>query len=102
LYDQHLSNIIFSIKHTDKVKDSPAQVEIHNTVLELYLSNDMNFPSISQTSNKGDFNLEAAGMSRAESSGKFAANRKDSAKEKDSLERRDKGLRWLKIKCMAI
>jgi hypothetical protein len=28
-------------------------------------------------------------MSRAESNGKFAADRKDSAKEKDSLERRD-------------
>jgi hypothetical protein len=49
-----------------------------NTVLELYLSNDMNFPS------------------RAESNGKFAADRKDSAKEKDSLVRRDKELRLLK------
>ncbi|KAE8010746.1 hypothetical protein FH972_007084 [Carpinus fangiana] len=86
----------FLEKYTDKVKDSPAQVEIHNTVLELYLSNDMNFPSISQTSNNGDINLGAAGMSRAESNGKFAADRKDSAKEKDSLERRVKGLRLLK------
>ncbi|XP_059436524.1 vacuolar protein-sorting-associated protein 11 homolog [Corylus avellana] len=69
----------FLEKYTDKVKDSPAQVEIHNTVLELYLSNDMNFPSISQASNNGDLNLGAAGMSRAEPNGKFAADRKDSA-----------------------
>ncbi|CBI28415.3 unnamed protein product, partial [Vitis vinifera] len=37
----------FLEKYTNKVKDSPAQVEIHNTLLELYLSNDLNFPSIS-------------------------------------------------------
>ncbi|GFZ05247.1 vacuolar protein sorting 11 [Actinidia rufa] len=38
----------FLEKYTNKVKDSLAQVEIHNTLLELYLSDDLTFPSISQ------------------------------------------------------
>nr|KYP65778.1 Vacuolar protein sorting-associated protein 11 isogeny [Cajanus cajan] len=36
----------FLEKYTNKVKDSPAQVEIHNTLLELYISNELNFPSM--------------------------------------------------------
>ena len=38
----------FLEKYTNKVKDSPAQVEIHNTLLELYISNELNFPSMSR------------------------------------------------------
>lgn len=78
----------FLEKYTTKVKDSPAQVEIHNTLLELYLSNDLNFPSISQANNNEDLNLRAVG--------KLVADGKDSTKETDCLERRDKGLRLLK------
>lgn len=86
----------FLEKYTNKVKDSPAQVEIHNTLLELYLSNDLNFPSISQDNSNGDLYLGAAGMSRSESNGKYVTNRKDSDKDKGFLGRRDKGLHLLK------
>jgi hypothetical protein len=44
----------FLEKYTNEVKDSPPQVEIHNTLLELYLSNDLNFSSITQTNSNGD------------------------------------------------
>ncbi|XP_010532982.1 PREDICTED: vacuolar protein-sorting-associated protein 11 homolog [Tarenaya hassleriana] len=49
----------FLERYIDKVKDSPAQVEIHNTLLELYLSKDLNFPSISQAENTLDRDLKA-------------------------------------------
>ncbi|KAK6919237.1 Clathrin, heavy chain/VPS, 7-fold repeat [Dillenia turbinata] len=89
-------------KYTEKVKDSPAQVEINNTLLELYLSNDLNFPSMSQTNSNGDFDLTAirpsgvAVMSMVESNGKSTVDLKDSKKEKDRLERCQKGLELLK------
>lgn len=86
----------FLERYTNKVKDSPAQVEIHNTLLELYLSNDMNFPSILQANYVEDCNLGVTGISRAESNGKYVADPKDSVKEKDCLERREKGLHLLK------
>ncbi|PPS10948.1 hypothetical protein GOBAR_AA09695 [Gossypium barbadense] len=82
----------FLEKYADKVKDSPAQVEIHNTLLELYLSIDLNFPSISQVNNGTDFNIKA----RTVSNGKLAVDGKNSSIEKDMLERREKGLRLLK------
>lgn len=89
----------FLEKYTNKVKDSPAQVEIHNTLLELYLSNDLNFPSISQAQNGVALGLKArsgaVAMSKEESNG-IAANNKDSYKEKDQLERLQKGLHLLK------
>ncbi|KAF8380784.1 hypothetical protein HHK36_028278 [Tetracentron sinense] len=91
----------FLEKYTMKVKDSPAQVEIHNTLLELYLSNDLNFSSISQVNAGGDPNLRSrsptgvATMSRAESKEKLITNGKDSKKEYDRLERLEKGLRLL-------
>ncbi|KAJ0054325.1 hypothetical protein Pint_01859 [Pistacia integerrima] len=95
-----LSLMDFLEKYTNKVKDSPAQVEIHNTLLELYLSNDLNFPSISQVRNGVDLSLEARSgpsvASKAESNGKLTADRKDIYKEKDRLERREKGLKLLK------
>ncbi|KAK2995647.1 hypothetical protein RJ640_013604 [Escallonia rubra] len=92
----------FLEKYTNKVKDSPAQVEIHNTLLELYLSSDLNFPSISQfsTAESDNFRVEkpsgAAVMSRAGSNGKFVAERKDLNKEKARQERFQKGLHLLK------
>lgn len=89
----------FLEKYTNRVKDSPAQVEIHNTLLELYLSNDLNFPSISQANNGMDLNPRGRSglpvMSRAESNGKVISC-KDSTMEKDRLERHKKGLNLLK------
>lgn len=72
----------FLEKYTNKVKDSPAQVEIHNTLLELYLSIDLNFPSISQASNGLDAKIGIT------SNGKLTSGYEDS----DCLERREKGL----------
>ncbi|XVE78322.1 hypothetical protein DITRI_Ditri13aG0135400 [Diplodiscus trichospermus] len=87
----------FLEKYANKVKDSPAQVEIHNTLLELYLSIDLNFPSISQANDGIDFNRPAAPvMSRAMSNGKLVVNDKNSYIENETLERREKGLRLLK------
>lgn len=86
----------FLEKYTNKVKDSPAQVEIHNTLLELYLSNDLNFPSISQANNGFMAKAEAPVLSRAEANGKVIGDGKGSTKEKDHLERHKKGLQLLK------
>lgn len=87
----------FLEKYTNKVKDSPAQVEIHNTLLELCLSNDLNFPSISQANNGVDLRLMAGpGMPKVESNGKLTSNGKDLNKERDRFERREKGLCLLK------
>ncbi|XP_059661201.1 vacuolar protein-sorting-associated protein 11 homolog [Cornus florida] len=92
----------FLEKYTNKVKDSPAQVEIHNTLLELYLSDDLNFPSISLVESGGDRDLRAERtsgetvMAKAESNGKSISDRKDLNKEKDRQERLQKGLRLLK------
>ncbi|KAF3443276.1 hypothetical protein FNV43_RR12958 [Rhamnella rubrinervis] len=88
----------FLEKYTNKVKDSPAQVEIHNTLLELYLSNDLNFPSFSQANNGVDLNPRGRSgtpVIRAVSNGKVISN-KNSTKEKDHLERHKKGLNLLK------
>lgn len=41
------------------MKDSPAQLEIHNTLLEIYLSNDLNFPPSSQVDVGENGNLRA-------------------------------------------
>lgn len=92
----------FLEKYTNKVKDSPAQVEIHNTLLELYLSNDLNFPSISLSDTVGDLNLKTrrpsgeAMMSKVESNGKVSGDCNDLTKEKGRLERLEKGLQLLK------
>ncbi|KAG8642183.1 vacuolar protein-sorting-associated protein 11 homolog [Manihot esculenta] len=90
----------FLEKYTDHVKDSPAQVEIHNTLLELYLSNDLNFPSISQVCNDIDLSLRGKSgvprKSKAQSNGKLVGNSKDTYKEKECKRRREKGLCLLK------
>ncbi|KAK6155310.1 hypothetical protein DH2020_009558 [Rehmannia glutinosa] len=90
----------FLEKYTNKVKDSPAQVEIHNTLLELYLSHDVDFPSLSQTGNIENGELgtgrgsRAAAMLRAESNGKIISDA--AIEEKDRQKRRQKGLLLLK------
>ncbi|KAJ0982180.1 hypothetical protein J5N97_010435 [Dioscorea zingiberensis] len=52
-----LSLMDFLEKYTGMVKDSPAQVEIHNTLLELYLSSTLTFPLILQENNSDDHDL---------------------------------------------
>ncbi|KAM7503746.1 hypothetical protein LguiB_002650 [Lonicera macranthoides] len=74
----------FLEKYIDVVKDSPAQVEIHNTLLELYLSNDLNLPSVSLVNTDSNDN------------GNLIAEHKDLTKEKDSQDRLKKGLNLLK------
>ncbi|KAL5798082.1 hypothetical protein ACOSQ2_002902 [Xanthoceras sorbifolium] len=90
----------FLEKYTNKVKDSPAQAEIHNTLLELYLSNDLNFPTIAQANDGVDLSLKARSgavlVSKAESNGKVSADCNDIYKDKGRLERREKGLHLLK------
>ncbi|KAL6960499.1 Vacuolar protein sorting-associated protein 11 [Sarracenia purpurea var. burkii] len=92
----------FLEKYTNKVKDSPAQVEIHNTLLELYLSDDLNFPSISLVNIDDNNNFRgerppvAAVMPTAKSNGKLSADHINLNKEKDHQKRLQKGLQLLK------
>lgn len=88
----------FLEKYTNKVKDSPAQVEINNTLLELYISNELNFPSVSQSNEGADYlNVASEKTSKisAQTNGTIA-DQKSSEKEKGRLERREKGLHMLK------
>ncbi|KAL5134350.1 Vacuolar protein-sorting-associated protein 11 [Glycine soja] len=88
----------FLEKYTNKVKDSPAQVEIHNTLLELYISNELNFPSMSQVNDGGNYLNGASAKTMilsAQSNGNIG-DHKSSEQGKDHLERREKGLRLLK------
>ncbi|CAK8569509.1 unnamed protein product [Lathyrus sativus] len=88
----------FLEKYTNKVKDSPAQVEINNTLLELYISNELTFPSVSQSNEGSDFlNGASEKLSNlsAQTNGTIA-DPKNSEKEKGRLERRKKGLHMLK------
>ncbi|XP_023740105.2 vacuolar protein-sorting-associated protein 11 homolog isoform X1 [Lactuca sativa] len=84
-YPRSLMN--FLEKYITKVKDSPAQVEIHNTLLELYLSSDLNFPSMS---------LENGTTTNG--NGKLVESPKEDTKnmENDHEERLQKGLLLLK------
>ncbi|KAL2932889.1 Vacuolar protein-sorting-associated protein 11-like protein [Bienertia sinuspersici] len=87
----------FLEKYTDKVKDSPAQVEIHNTLLELYLSNELTFPSMSQYSFNGSpddketISPVVAALPKPSSYGKLSLD----DDEKSRAIRREKGLRLL-------
>ncbi|GAB4859345.1 Vacuolar protein sorting-associated protein 11 [Ancistrocladus abbreviatus] len=83
----------FLEKYTDKVKDSPAQVEIHNTLLELYLSNDLAFPSMSQSSS-GDVIGKERTPGPAEMSKSLYG--KLTSVDKDQAIRHQKGLHLLK------
>ncbi|KAM3375257.1 vacuolar protein-sorting-associated protein 11 [Capsicum galapagoense] len=86
----------FLEKYTSKVKDSSAQVEIHNTLLELYLSHDLDFPSISQSNIDESGNDLGHKSSKAVSNGKAISDNKDVNDEKGRQERRQKGLTLLK------
>lgn len=92
----------FLEKYISKVKDSPAQVEIHNTLLELYLSHDLDFPSILLTNNGGHGSMSMGRLagqavnSKGEYDGKTMKDEVDARDEKDRQERRRKGLSLLK------
>ncbi|VVA98335.1 unnamed protein product [Arabis nemorensis] len=101
VFVQHPHSLMdFLERYTEIVKDSPAQAEINNTLLELYLSRDLNFPSISQSENGLDQDFTdlsvAAAMSRADSEKRKNADLKDTV-EKDCMERQQKGLELLKM-----
>jgi vacuolar protein sorting-associated protein 11 len=88
------------------VKDSPAQTEIHNTLLntllELYISNDLSFPSISQeTGVENHTSKETKGKEivngyKAGSREKGILGKEDSKMAKSIAERQRKGLALLK------
>ncbi|KAL6554481.1 Vacuolar protein sorting-associated protein 11 [Orobanche minor] len=76
--------------YTNKVKDSPAQVEIHNTLLELYLSHNLDFPSLSSTGRN-----KTGGLRTDRGSNEKKTN-DDAIEERDLQKRRQKGLLLLK------
>ncbi|KAK7382808.1 hypothetical protein VNO80_01897 [Phaseolus coccineus] len=86
----------FLEKYTNKVNDSPAQVEIHNTLLELYISNELNFPSMSQVNDGGNYLNGVSTKTMSAQSNGSTADQKSSAHGKDLLERHKKGLHLLK------
>lgn len=88
----------FLERYVGKVEDSPAQVEIHNTLLELYISNDLNFPSLSQENGGGDLYLKTRSSLEVAkpSSSAEVKEKKITNKEKGRLERLEKGLHLLK------
>ncbi|KAL9303530.1 hypothetical protein ACSQ67_020793 [Phaseolus vulgaris] len=86
----------FLEKYTNKVNDSPAQVEIHNTLLELYISNELNFPSMSQVNDSGNYLNGVSTKTMSVQSNGSTADHKSSAHGKDCLERHKKGLHLLK------
>lgn len=101
VFVQHPHSLMdFLERYAEIVKDSPAQAEINNTLLELYLSKDLNFPSISLSENGVDQNFTdqsvAAAMSKTGSGKKKIADSNDTI-EKDCVERQQKGLELLKL-----
>ncbi|KAI0497698.1 hypothetical protein KFK09_020931 [Dendrobium nobile] len=92
----------FLEKYVSRVKDSPAQTEINNTLLELYLSNSLSFPSISRENVGDDLNFKANNsweVANGSASGKKTkpfTEGKDVKKENDRQERFQKGLSLLK------
>ncbi|KAK9084651.1 hypothetical protein Sjap_025062 [Stephania japonica] len=100
IFTHHPKSLMdFLEKYASKVKDSPAQVEIHNTLLELYLSIDLNFPSMS-VDNIDELSLESRSLTLDSASGVESNGKLDDGKnmdrEKDRLVRREKGLSLLK------
>ncbi|XP_020589182.1 vacuolar protein-sorting-associated protein 11 homolog [Phalaenopsis equestris] len=92
----------FLEKYVSRVKDSTAQTEINNTLLELYLSNALSFPSISQENLGNDLKFKA-NNSREVTNGfasgkkkKLSAESRDDKLEKDWQGRFQKGLSLLK------
>ncbi|KAJ6840599.1 vacuolar protein-sorting-associated protein 11-like protein [Iris pallida] len=89
----------FLEKYVSRVKDSPAQLEIHNTLLELYLSNNLSFPSITQ---ENDLDVKVSSRETANgfktvSNGTSSVLNKDREKEKDCQESFRKVWHCLKV-----
>ncbi|ONK75987.1 uncharacterized protein A4U43_C03F22650 [Asparagus officinalis] len=95
------SLMLFLENYVTRVKDSPAQLEIHNTLLELYLSNDLSFPSISQENGVDshdayvDSSREVNNGSMKESKKKSGVESQDNEKQRNRQERFQKGLALL-------
>jgi vacuolar protein sorting-associated protein 11 len=87
-YPQYLMELLE--KYIGKVKDSPAQEEIHNTLLELYLSNDFSF--LSMTQENGFSNGHRDSVSKDNSTRESNGTIKDTSR----IERQGKGLNLLK------
>lgn len=81
----------FLEKYVSRVRDSPAQTEINNTLLELYLSNSLSFPSISRENVGDDLKFKVNNSKEVAN-----AESKDVKKENDRQERFRKGLSLLK------
>ncbi|KAG2381091.1 Vacuolar protein-sorting-associated protein [Vigna angularis] len=86
----------FLEKYTNKVNDSPAQVEIHNTLLELYISNELNFPSMSQVNDDGNY-LNGVSAKTMSAQHKKAIILCEMNAFKDGLLRTDKLLRNIRL-----
>lgn len=78
----------FLEKYTCKVRDSSCRVEINNILLELYISNDLNFPSMVRDIGAKDLDLRPNGLDDV-------AN-KQKLMDRDCEQRHDKGLKLLK------
>ncbi|KAM3367069.1 hypothetical protein ACQJBY_015998 [Aegilops geniculata] len=84
------------------VKDSPAQTEIHNTLLELYISKDLSFPSMSQENGFDDHNSkerkgkEITSGYKSGTREKAKLGKEENKTAKDIVDRQRKGLALLK------
>ena len=96
------SLMVFLEKYVNRVKDSPAQLEIHNTLLELYLSNNLSFPTTTQENGVDKHDVytksskEMVNRSILEGKETLTVESQDFEKEKDRQERFQKGLALLK------
>lgn len=98
VFVQHPHSLMdFLERYADIVKDSPAQAEINNTLLELYLSKDLNFPSMSLSENGLDQNLTDQSVAAAMSKTDYGKRKVAVANDKDCVERQQKGLELLKM-----
>ncbi|KAL8135021.1 hypothetical protein AgCh_009886 [Apium graveolens] len=91
-----LSLMDFLEKYANKVKDSPAQIEINNTLLELYLSSDSNFPSPLQVDVQENIDVRAEGSSTDVAPNVISIEEGKDLKRVEECERFQKGLRLLK------
>jgi hypothetical protein len=84
------------------VKDSPAQTEIHNTLLELYISKDLSFPSMSLENGFEDHNIkdrkgkDTANGYKSGTREKAKLGKEDAKMAKDIVDRQRKGLALFK------
>lgn len=92
----------FLEKYVIRVKESPAQLEIHNTLLELYISHNLSFPSISQENGVDNHDAQVKSSrqmvngSTPDSKEKSSVENQHRQKERDRQERYQKGLALLK------